>query len=197
MRDNLLPVFAGILRYALLLLGVGLLALAGYTAYLLYPRFNLPGASGLPLLLLAATAGMASFFSPCSFPLLLTLLARATDEATESRKSRLRRNLRFASALALGATLFLLLTGSAFAVGAAVFFEGITFTSRAGRIIRTLAGSLLVGLGLIQSGILPNIFSRAWRISQPLRKAQAKIRRSHPTLAFSLFGFGYLLSGVG
>ncbi|MDT8305317.1 MAG: hypothetical protein RRC07_05225, partial [Anaerolineae bacterium] len=59
-----------------LVIAVLLLALAGYAGYVLYPRFALPAASGAGLLLLAAAAGLASFFSPCSFPLLATLLAR-------------------------------------------------------------------------------------------------------------------------
>lgn len=63
-------------RYAVLVLTIALLALAGYIGYILYPRFDLPGVSGAGLLVLAAAAGLGSFFSPCSFPLLVTLLSR-------------------------------------------------------------------------------------------------------------------------
>ncbi len=63
-------------RYALLVVGVAVLAIAGYTGYELYPRFDLPAAEGAGLLVLATGAGIASFFAPCSFPLLVTLLSR-------------------------------------------------------------------------------------------------------------------------
>jgi cytochrome c biogenesis protein CcdA len=47
-------------------------ALTGYAGYELYPRFDLPALEGASLLVLAAGAGVASFFAPCSFPLLVT-----------------------------------------------------------------------------------------------------------------------------
>jgi hypothetical protein len=65
-------------RYAALVGATGAAAVAGYVGYVLYPRFDLPAATGASLLALAAAAGIASFFSPCSFPLAVTLLARDT-----------------------------------------------------------------------------------------------------------------------
>lgn len=47
------------LWYALLALGLALLAVAGYIGYELYPRFDLPAAQGAGLLFLAAGAGIA------------------------------------------------------------------------------------------------------------------------------------------
>jgi hypothetical protein len=63
--------------YLLLTFAVGLVALAGYGGSVLYPRFDLPAVAGAALLGLAAAAGLGSFFSPCSFPLLVALLGRA------------------------------------------------------------------------------------------------------------------------
>lgn len=62
--------------YLLLVILVSGLGAAGYAGYALYPRFDLPAAEGATLLLLAAAAGVASFFSPCAFGLLVTVLAR-------------------------------------------------------------------------------------------------------------------------
>jgi cytochrome c biogenesis protein CcdA len=180
--------------YILLATIVGVLALAGYLGYVLYPRFDLPAATGIGLLVLAAGAGIASFFSPCSFPLLVTLLARESG-AGESR-NRLARPLSFATALALGAMIFLLLTGIAIALGAAALFEGVTFTSTAGRVIRLVVGALLIVLGLIQLGMLPVSLS-AHAVADPLMRRQAKLRRERPELGYGLFGFGYLLAGFG
>ena len=64
------------LWYALLALIVVLIALAGWVGFRVYPRATLLPAQGVALFGLAAAAGVASFFSPCSFPLLATLLAR-------------------------------------------------------------------------------------------------------------------------
>jgi cytochrome c biogenesis protein CcdA len=182
--------------YLLLAAIVGVLALAGYTGYVLYPRFDLPAVTGIGLLVLAAGAGIASFFSPCSFPLLVSLLARESGAGAGTTRNRLTRPLRFATALALGATLFLLLTGIAIALGAAALFADVTFTSTAGRLIRLMVGALLIVLGLIQLGLLPVSLS-AHAVASPLMQRQARLRREQPTLGYGLFGFGYLLAGFG
>lgn len=178
--------------YAMLAIGVVLLALAGYTGYVLYPRFGLPAASGLGLMVLAAGAGIAAFFSPCSFPLLATLLAR---EAGVDRRTG--RALRFAAALSTGAAVFLLLAGAAVALGAGTLFAEVTFTSPAGKVIRTLVGGLLIALGLVQLGVIRASFHWIDRVAQPLLRWQAAERRERATLGYAAYGFGYVLAGFG
>jgi cytochrome c biogenesis protein CcdA len=166
----------------------------------LYPRFDLPSAAGTGLLVLAAGAGFASFFSPCAFPLLVTLLARETGAPGRQKtatKRPLGRALAFATALSLGATLFLLLTGAGIAVGAAPFFESVTFTSTPGRILRTGIGLFLIGLGLVQLEFFSLPFGAVERGVRPVLQRQARLRREQPTLAFGIFGFIYLLAGFG
>ncbi|MDX1664858.1 MAG: hypothetical protein R3272_13785 [Candidatus Promineifilaceae bacterium] len=183
------------LRYVAVAAIVLFLALLGYLGYELYPRFDLPAASGAGLLVLAAAAGVASFFSPCSFPLLATLLARQVkeEEPAEARAHL----LQFAAALAVGATLFLLLAGGAIALGAGPLFEQVTFTSSAGRSIRLLVGAALILLGLLQwRGISPGS-DAVFRVVKPLKVWQAQLRREQPTVAFGLFGFAYILAGFG
>lgn len=84
------------LWYALLTAGVVVLAVAGYAGYVLYPRFDLPAVTGLGLFVLAAAAGIGSFFYPCSFPLLVGLLGRETKAGEEESTPSLRKALRFA-----------------------------------------------------------------------------------------------------
>jgi hypothetical protein len=91
----------GARRYLLLVVAVAVVATAGYVGYVLYPRFDLPAQEGAGLLALAAAAGFASFFSPCSFPLLLGLLGRQAVAQT-TRGERAHPTL-FGGALALGA----------------------------------------------------------------------------------------------
>ena len=147
------------------------------------------------LLLLAAGAGLASFFSPCSFPLLATLLARQVRDV-EGREAWLRL-LRFGSALAAGVTLFLVLVGAALALGAAPLFAQFTFSSPGGRLLRLIIGSLLLLVGFFQwRGVAPG-GDAVYSLVKPLLEGQVRLRRQRPTLAFGLFGFGYVLAGFG
>jgi cytochrome c-type biogenesis protein len=179
-------------RYALLAGVTAVVALAGYSGYVLYPRFDLPPATGATLLLLAAAAGIASFFSPCSFPLAVTLLARQASPA--EGHSRLTRSTLW---IGLGAISFLMLAGLTVAAGAGAFFKEVTFTSTAGITIRAVVGTLLILLGLMQLNVLPVSFVAIEDLAKPLLGRQARARREHPGLAFGLFGFGYLLAGFG
>ena len=189
------------LWYILLTTGVILLAVAGYTGYALYPRFALPSITGAGLFVIAAMAGIASFFSPCSFPLLATLLARSIggkDGHQESNRSaKIGRAAQYGAALAVGAGLFLLLTGTGIALGGGAFFKQVTFTSTAGRTLRIVIGAFLVFLGLVQTGHLSLPFDRVADLVRPIQKTQAKVRRERPALGFGLFGFGYILAGFG
>lgn len=188
------------LYWLFVLLVVGL-ALAGYAGYVVYPRFDLPATTGIGLLILSMGAGIASFFSPCSFPLLVTLLTRQTGIDVRpggSQPGSRGRVLVSASALALGASVFLLLAGFFVALGGAALFEGVTFTSAAGRVIRAVVGALLILLGLFQLGVLPaSGFHAVSRLSGALSRAQARQRRKRAVFGFAVFGFGYLLAGFG
>jgi cytochrome c biogenesis protein CcdA len=183
--------------YLLFGFGIVLLALAGYSGYVLYPRFNLPAVSGSGLLVLAAMASIASFFSPCSFPLLAGLLARETRKEKQGSGTALQPAFRFAAALSTGASLFLLLIGAGIALGGGVIFREVTFTSTPGRLIRIIVGVLLIIFGLIQVGVIPFRFGGVERVTQPIFTVQARLRRERPTLGFAIFGFGYLLTGFG
>lgn len=178
-------------RYAILVAATVAVAVAGYGGYVLYPRFDLPAASGVTLLLLSVAAGIASFFSPCSFPLAVTLLARETHPGEQARLTRL------TLWLGLGALAFLILAGGLIAVGAGVFFKEVTFTSAAGITIRAVVGSLLILLGLVQLNILPVSLLAVEDAAKPLLARQAHLRSERPAAAFALFGFAYLLAGFG
>lgn len=191
------PSGPGRIRYVLLAVAVALAGLAGYIGYVIYPRFDLPSVSGVGLFVLAAGAGVASFFSPCSFPLLLTLLAREA-RGRQSRGDRLRSVLTFASAFSVGAMAFVLALGALIGLGGRGLASSVTFASTTGIAIRISVGSLLVILGLIQAEVLPVSFhDAADRFTEPLLQRQASFRRTHPVPGFAAFGFAYLIIGFG
>jgi cytochrome c-type biogenesis protein len=183
-------------RYGLLAVAVAVVGLAGYLGYVVYPRFDLPAVEGAALLGLAAAAGIASFFSPCSFPLLLGLLGRqAAARASDDRRAT--PPVVFGGALALGAAAFMLLLGAAIGVGGEALFADVTFASTPGIMLRGTVGVLLIGLGLVQLGALPSPMHAVERISTRLTRRQARMRRDKPVAGFALFGFGYVLAGFG
>ena len=184
--------------YWILALFVAGLSLAGYAGYVIYPRFDLPAAVGIGLLVLSIGAGIASFFSPCSFPLLVTLLARQSGSQREAAGRGAHPSLSFAAALAAGASVFFLIAGIVVAFGGGALFEDVTFTSAAGRTIRVVVGGLLILLGLFQLNLLPSYgFHAVSRLAGPLSKFQARQRRRRPVFAFAVFGLGYPLAGFG
>ena len=189
------PSGRGRTRYVVLAGAVALAGLAGYVGYVVYPRFDLPSVTGAGLLLLAAGAGVASFFSPCSFPLLVTLLAREVGGGPPGR--RLRSALVFAGAFSVGAVAFVLALGVLIGLGGRGIASGVTFTSPTGIAIRITVGLLLVLLGLIQAEIIPVSFHVLERVTQPLLQRQAGLRRRHPVAGFAAFGFVYLIIGFG
>lgn len=185
-----------LIRYALLSAAVGIAAVGGYVGYVLFPRFDLPAVTGAGTLLLAAAAGFAAFFSPCSFPLLATLLARHAGREGAARH-RLGRAAGFAAALAVGATVFVLAVGVLFALGGRSLAGAVTFTSTAGRTIRIVVGVLLVVLGAAQADKLAISFRRFEPAIHGELKRQARFRRRHPVAGTAVFGFGYLAAGFG
>jgi cytochrome c biogenesis protein CcdA/copper chaperone CopZ len=183
-------------RYGGLTAAVVVLALAGYVGYELYPRFDLPAVEGAGLLVLAAAAGIASFFAPCSFPLLVTLLSRQVGQPDQTHGDG--RPAVFASALAAGAAAFLVLLGALIALGGGAFAASVTFTSTVGITLRIVVGVALVLLGLVQLGVLSDTsFRSVERVTKRLNRSQARLRRERPVAGFAAFGFFYLLAGFG
>jgi cytochrome c biogenesis protein CcdA len=184
-------------RFVLLLLvAVIAMALAGYIGYVVYPRFDLPASTGLALTGLAVAAGFASFFSPCSFPLLATLLIRS-ETPNGDTSLRLRSALNTASFIALGAAVFVFTLGLLIAAGGAGLARSVTFGSVAGRTIRGVVGVVLVGLGLIQTGVIGFNLRRFEGPAHDFLGRQARLRRRRPAVGHAMFGFGYLAAGFG
>lgn len=188
-------------RYVLLAAVVAGFALVGYVGFVVYPRLELSGGVGAGLLVLAAAAGVASFFSPCSFALLVGMLARPVGDRTDAsgRRQPARDSLTFATALSLGVVAFFAILGTAFAFGGDAVAADVTFTSTTGRVLRIGVGSFLIIVGLIQLGRLRISLRRFEPAMKRFlrRQRHGRARGQHPFLRFTLFGFGYLAAGFG
>lgn len=169
------------LRFVIVAAGVALAGLAGFTG-----ARSLPGAGDFSggTLVLAAVAAFGAFFSPCSFPLLLTLLARP-DSAT------VRRALRIGAGVA--ATFGVLAV--TFVVGGLALHRAVRLESGAGQVFRGAVGSLLVVLGMHQMGRLRTDASWADRVACGAGSRVAGL----PERAMGDFAYGaaYLLVGFG
>jgi cytochrome c biogenesis protein CcdA len=182
--------------YSLFALIVVLVSLAGYLGYVLYPRFDLPAVTGIGLFVLATGAGVACFFSPCSFPLLVAMLGRATGREVKPGTAG-RNAARFAAGLTAGALLFLLLVGAIVGLAGTAVFAGVVFTSTEGIILRSVVGVLLIGLGLIQLNVLPIPLPPVQNLVEPLLDRSIDAPDSGSALRYVPFGFGYLVAGFG
>lgn len=185
------------IAYLIAAAGIVIVSLTGYLGYVLYPRFDLPGVTVAGLFVLAGGAGVASFFSPCSFPLLLALFGRSpTRERSEIRPGS-RQTLPSALALSLGATAFLVIVGSIIAVAGAQVFEGVVFASTEGIILRSVVGVILILLGLVQFGVIRLPLPPVQELADPLVESIREQKSTTGLGRVSLFGFGYLVAGFG
>lgn len=171
------------IRFVLVAAGVMLVGMVGYAGFVSFADADRSWAPGI--LVLGATTGFAAFFSPCSFPLLLTFLARRSEE---SRVSSTLAALR----VGLGASVLLALLGVAMVSIGTAFGAVAQFDQPAGRVLRGVVGLLLIFLGLKQSGLVKLQFRWTYRFA---RVAGSTLSRSKG--GDVLYGFGYLLAGFG
>jgi cytochrome c biogenesis protein CcdA len=175
-------------RFAAVAAGVLVIGIAGYVGFVAFVESDREVGAGV--LVLGAATGFAAFFSPCSFPLLLTFL---TKRSVESRKAA------FLSALRVGAgaAVFLAIVGGVIAGGGSSFSRVVEFDSLPGRVFRFTIGLTLVTLGLGQARLL-NIRMRWFdRVAGVTGRLLDPSRVSGRARTDVMYGFGYLLAGFG
>jgi cytochrome c-type biogenesis protein len=125
----------------------------------------------------ALTAGVATFFSPCAYPLLPGYVGFYVNQTEANEASLGGAGIRgIVAGIGVLAT-FGALTGATLFVGHSTL-ENIT-------LFETLVGALLIGFGLLV------LMGRAPSLSIPLPKRRASV------LGFGVFGAGYALAGAG
>ena len=164
----------------------------GYSIFLWFIVNVMKGQTTLGLTTVAAVAGVASFFNPCSFPLLPALLAQQFAE----RKDKMA-PLTAGFFVSLGVTVFNLILGVLIGIGGATLgsFFSITGTSPNVGILalRGLAGALLLFLGLSQiTGKGVNFHYIVDKVASALSK-----KKIVGAKRLFIYGFSYTLLGIG
>ncbi len=176
------------IRFAATALGVVVVGVAGYLGFITFAGAD--RSIGTGVVVLGATTGFAAFFSPCSFPLMLTFLARRSEESKRAA---------FLSALRVGAGAATLLAVLAVVVagGGAALASVVTFDTVAGRIFRFTIGATLVIVGLRQARVVS--FRMPWtdRIAGTAGTVFDPSKISGTGRSDFVYGFGYLLAGFG
>lgn len=166
-------------------------AIAGYMGFLAFAQ-NTTALGALPLVIVAIFAGLATFFSPCSFGLLPAYLSLYA-KGKQNQKGTIFKNGISASAgliafnILLGVIIALigLGVGSAFSVAGGGQLAGITLT------IRTMIGGILFILGVLQFFHI----SIQGKLFKGVSQKFASGKKAYPNYFF--YGFGYNLGNVG
>jgi len=175
-------------RFGAVTVGLVVVAVAGYLGFVAFVESS-PGV-GAGVMVLAAATGFAAFFSPCSFPLLLTFLTRKSTESTA---------VAVASALRVGAgaAALLGLFAVAMVAGGAALGRVVEFDSTSGRVFRLSIGLLLILFGLRQARLLGIRMRWLDRVAGSAARMTDPARVRNPAGADFAYGFGYLLAGFG
>ena len=188
-----------------LLYGASLLTLLaliglGYAGFRWFAVGVMPQPEALNLYLLAVVAGLASFFSPCAFPLLPGYLAFYHGAGqSQGDVNRSGSAIRLGVAAMAGVATFVLVLGLAIALLGAGAAKGLSISGDAPsslvRGIRGMVGIILIALGV---GQLTN------RVIKP-RAADALAFATRPRRdggrsgadGVYLYGLGYVAAGLG
>lgn len=190
---------AGMLQYAGWLAAFLTLILAGYSGFRAFA--TTPDLNVFNLYTLAVVAGVASFFSPCAFPLLPSYFSfyHSAHEDMKPSSSSTSRALRLGLAAALGVITFDLILGGGIAVLGSTAAKSLSISgpepSQFVRYFRGGVGVVLLTLGIGQFigwNLKPRFVDAFAYRTRPERDG----RRS-PFMNLYLYGLGYNAAGMG
>jgi cytochrome c biogenesis protein CcdA len=176
------------IRFGATVVGMLVVGVAGYIGFVAFVGSGPEISAGV--MVLAAATGFAAFFSPCSFPLLLTFLAR---KSTETRGAAILSAVRIGA----GAVAFFGLMAVVMVLAGTAFGSVIGFDTTAGRIFRLMVGVLLIGFGLRQARLLRIEMRWLDRVAGTAGQAFDPSVHSSQARSDIVYGFGYLLAGFG
>lgn len=180
------------LYYMVVALLVTFIIAAGYAVF----RYFITSVAGTPeaysLLFLAVVAGGATFFSPCSFPLMPAYLSVFATAENVRRKV-----LYYGMVGAAGIFLFNILLGAVIGLVGAGFAKSLAISSGVPSpvtlVLRTVIGIVLILLGVIQLAHLPfftTFFHKIGHLISPKQKEKS-------AKSIFIYGFGYTAAGLG
>jgi cytochrome c-type biogenesis protein len=185
--------YGGLLLVLLVVIGTGYL---GFRVFATSP--NLSSAN---LYLFAVIAGVASFFSPCAFPLLPSYFSfyQRAGEIKEGSQFGVGNALRYGAAAALGVITFALILGAIIAVLGTGVAQGLSISgpepSQFVRVFRGIIGAvlLILGIGQLLGWNLKPTFADAFAFNTRPRREGGR----GPSTNLYLYGLGYNAAGMG
>ena len=185
------------LRILAVLLALTLLTLAGYLAFTSSVKGLVMATSPLTLLLFAVVAGIATFFNPCSFPLLPGYLTYYASGEKAGQYAGWGRSVSNALVAGIGVAVFALLLGAIIGTLGSAFGRSLALGGGQPNefvlLFRGIIGTLLIALGLSHffgRGINFHFLSPlGQRFSAPVTGSQTK--------GLFTYGFGYNAIGIG
>lgn len=185
------------LKLVFIFLVILALVAGGYGLFIWFIINIMKGGAAFGLLFVAVVAGVASFFNPCSFPVLPAYLAQYYTDESGVRVNNKKKILLSGLIAALGVTVFNIMLGSLIGIlgvglGKSLGLAGEEPSSFV-RWLRGILGGLLLVLGFSHAtgrGINFDFLQRFFQKSHT-NKPQTPFGK-----IFS-YGFGYTLLGIG
>jgi cytochrome c-type biogenesis protein len=172
---------------------------AGYLGFRIFA--TTPILSSANLFLFAGVAGVASFFSPCAFPLLPSYFSfyQTAGRHTEEPRRGAGKAFRFGLAAALGVITFAVILGAIIAVLGTGVAQTLSISgpepSEFVRVFRGVVGAILLTLGigqLIGWNLKPGFVDAFAFYTRPNREGERG-----PAASLYLYGLGYNAAGMG
>lgn len=185
----------GLIRNVMIFVLIALIILAGYYAFILFMTKVVPTLASFGIILVAIIAGIATFFNPCSFPVLPAYLTSFFSAKEESKRKNV--VIYYGLIVSLGIITFNLIFGSLIGILGENFAKSLALATENPNvfvlIFRGITGVILITLGLMAirgGGLHSSIFNK---ISRNVYSLQGK----NPTRSFYVYGLGYNLIGIG
>ncbi len=187
------------LSFGGLLLVLAAVIAAGYLGFRAFA--SVPDQSEFDLYLLAIIAGVASFFSPCAFPLLPSYLSfyYQAEQKDEAHRPGASQALKLGLAAALGVISFTMILGIVIGILGTGVGQSLSISgpepSQFVRVFRGLVGVVLVSLGVAQLkgwNRKPKFVDAFVYRTRPQREGSRG-----PATNLYLYGLGYNAAGIG
>jgi len=167
------------------------IVISGYFIFIFFVTNVAKSFESYNLILLAIVAGLATFFSPCSFP---TLPAYLTSFFKE--KGKVEKTIYLGIATSLGIVTFNIIFGSLIGILGQNFAQSFSLSGNNPniyvRIFRGIIGILLILLGIFQYRGL-----EAFHKLIPIGQRIVSLNKASPYKSTYTYGFAYNIIGIG